>query len=279
MAETCPIGTRERLEALLGGQLPDAERAQLKAHLEHPCETCLELLEAMDEDDLFEAAAGPQAEMSAAEAERMFEAVAPPAKQERAPGLLQRIASWMRAPVLVPLAAAAVLVIAFGLSSMVTDETASSQAAYTGVKSIEVATPLPTPVLAGFVGSVQNGTPRVTRRLIGNEHIASGELVLLRYTLARPAYLYLLAEADGTATLLHASDSPQPAGEHELGAQGQALAVDPSQLGAEVRLVLVASPQRIASSEQAALLDADRRATSCPHCSTASLQVRSEPSR
>jgi len=86
---------------------------------------------------------------------------------------------------------------------------------YTGVKGVEV------PQLLVF--SVDEGG-RVDAELSSPAHLSAGDSVLFRYRLTASDQVTLLAREQGRTVVAWQSSGVQPAGDHELTADGQALA-------------------------------------------------------
>ncbi len=222
---SCQVLTAERLEALLAGQLEEDVMPTLRAHLAEPCEACLERLESAEGERIVRALAGPAARLSPEEADRMFAAAVP-----RRPSLRSLVP-------LVPLALAAGLAMFF-----VNRGPAPSDR----LKGPTVASPVSVE-LSGFRATVENGVPRVGERLEGGARLGAGERALFRYRLDRSAFLYWMVEhTRGREILLSPADDAEAtaAGEHELSAEGQALALDPSLYEAPLRVVLIACAAR-----------------------------------
>jgi len=274
----CPIATRERLLALLTRKLPAAEQKQLRAHLRTPCERCLELMEQLGDGELAEAMAGDRTRLSRREANGLFRSVLPADLQPIT--FLDGLRDLTRVPTLLTTYAAVLaLLIGFGTYYMFAPPDAQSR--YTGVKaaSAPAQSPALQASLIGVVGKVLDGQPDVVRRAMDNELLASDELLLFRYRLSEPAFIYLLADGANGVEVLYSGDAEQAtAGEHELGAADQALALDARPLGEDVRIVLVAATERqpqLAQLESLeAVLDPARRVDSCLSCAVDLLRVR-----
>lgn len=274
----CPIATRERLLALLTRKLPADEHKRLRAHLQTPCERCLELLEQLGEGELAEAMGGAKAKLTRREKAGLFRSVLPEELQPTT--FWDGLRELGRVPTLLTsYAAVTALLIGFGVYYLAAPPDARSR--YTGIK--EATAPAASPALQasliGVVGKVVDGQPDVIRRAMDNEQLATDELLLFRYRLNEPAYIYLLADgADGVEVLYSGDAELATPGEHELGAAEQALALDPRPLGENVRIVLVAASERqpqLAQLESLeALLDPARRVDSCLSCAVDVVRVR-----
>ncbi|MBN2497192.1 MAG: zf-HC2 domain-containing protein [Deltaproteobacteria bacterium] len=269
----CPIQSRERLEALLAGRLPEDERRALQAHLAEPCERCLELFESLDEAELLDLHAPPEAALSAQEADRIFAAACP----APAPGWRERLRALLRWPVLAPAAAA----LAVGIAALIfllqpAPRSPESAPGYTGVKSAgaEIVESLD---LIGLVGRIQDGRPTVVRPARDGEALVDGEVLLLRVRVSQPAWVSLFGETGRSLIPIYAFDRQLEAGEHELAASGSALAIQPGQLGSRARLIGIACPARVPSeavqrAEQ--IVDPRLRAELLPGCAAATLRLR-----
>jgi hypothetical protein len=274
----CPIATRERLLALLTRQLPAAEQKRLRAHLRTPCERCLELMDQLGEAELAETMGGAKARLTRREKAGLFRSVLP--DDLRPTTFFDGLRDLGRVPTLLPTYAAVMaLLIGFGAYYLFAPPDAQSR--YTGVKA--ASEPAPSPALQasliGVVGKVLDGQPDVIRRAMDNELLASDELLLFRYRLNEPAYIYLLADgADGVEVLYSGDRELASPGEHELGAAEQALALDPRPLGEDVRIALVAATERQPQLSQLpsldAVLDPARRVDSCLSCAVDVVRVR-----
>jgi hypothetical protein len=272
----CPIATPERLLALLARKLPAAEHRQLRAHLRTPCQRCLELLEQLDEGELVTALAGDRARLSRRERRGLFRAVLPADLQPT--GFWDGLRDLTQVPTLVPAYAAVLaLVVGFGVYQLAAPPDARQR--YSGIKAADIPAPALQANLIGVVGTIADGQPDVVRRAVDNERLASGELLLFRYRLNAPAYIYLLAEgANGLEILYRGDDELATAGEHELGTQEQALALDVGSLGERARIALVAAAERLPLLAQIesldALIDVERRIDVCLNCAVDVLRVR-----
>jgi hypothetical protein len=257
--------TQDRLDRLLKGALGEADRAALAAHLAQPCEDCLAGLEATSGPSLLAVVTPASAALTAAEADRMFEASLRPAPSTvRAPSpspstwARARAWLWRLAPGLAVAALAVVLL-------------RPPHEDYLGQKGTGEATVALTALLArpGPSGPVLVGP------VPPDGAVPAGALVLFRFRLGAPAHLYLLAVERGETKVLWApdpGDAPWPAGEHELAQAGRVLALDLKALGLQApRLVAVASPARLA--DPTALGDPAR----CPGCGVQALALRAAP--
>src|SRR5262249_47543573 len=105
----------------------------------------------------------------------------------------------------------------------------------------------PAAALIPLVGA-RTPTPHVVRALAAGGRFAPGELLLLRIRLDAPAWVYLLSQKKGEAAELiwpRQAAARHEAGEFEVAESGSALALDPSALGIEGQLLLIASPEPI----------------------------------
>ncbi|NOZ86668.1 MAG: zf-HC2 domain-containing protein [Deltaproteobacteria bacterium] len=273
--EICPIGTRERLFKLLRHELPEEEQRRLSSHLEEPCETCLSLLEEIDEDELLDQGAGPRAALTGKEADSMFNRVTGRDHENNIREMhLSKTFTLRILKTALPLAAAAVLLLAFGLIHDWNGKKGSRHESYIGLKGGKGPEFLAAPVLKGFVGKLEDGRPKLVRRLLPGDILTKGELVLLKYRISAPSFIYLIFEAKGESRIIFSTSTKVPAGEHELAANGRTLAVDPSQLGDTFRLTLVASSVRVQDIGM-------KHGTSgiCPGCAAASILIHSEADR
>jgi hypothetical protein len=279
MVDRCPIGTRERLADLLAGKLPAAERRRLAAHLDDACPTCLDLLEEMDAEALLTAAVGPAAEMSPEETDRVFAAAIAPSLSDRPAdaGPPRRGSAWLRPSRGVPLAAAAALLLASLVGIALWAPDGGRTADYTGIKAAGDQRPRPPVALRAFAGARRDGRPRVGRRLLDGDAVQPDEAILLRYRLAEPAFVYLLAAGPGLDTpLVHAGELRQAAGEHELSAGKRALALAADRFGDRIAITLWACSAPLPA---AAHTDAEAlrlAASAAGPCAAASLHLRVE---
>jgi hypothetical protein len=245
--------TTERIDACLKGSLPEAEKAELRAHLAQGCEACLERLAAIDSTALLVALAGPKSALSPSEADRMFAATGP------APDpLWRRIVHWLFAS---PGGRAS---LAFAMLLLVVGPIVilrPTSAPWTGVKG--TGTHIDRVDLLAF-RRTRDGTVEPFSRAAP---LSVGEALLFRYRIHHPAHLYLID--GGGEVLWQARVDP---GEAEIAANGQALALRGPFSG---ELTLVASPTQLSSAQARALNARDRAAIDrdCAGCAFDSLTV------
>ncbi|MBN2362161.1 MAG: hypothetical protein JXR83_22105 [Deltaproteobacteria bacterium] len=272
----CPIATRERMLALLARKLPAAEQKQLRAHLRTPCERCLELLEQLGEDELATALAGDKARLSRRERKFLFRSTLSDELQPTT--FWDGLRGLAQVPTLLPAYTAVLaLVVGFGIYHLAAPPDARQR--YTGIKAAGEQSPALQVSLIAVVGKVTDGQPDVIRRAANDEQLASDELLLFRYRLNEPAYVYLLAEGSDGLEILYRGDAElATAGEHELGSEEQALALDVRLLGADAHIALVASAERLPLLSQIesldTLIDPERRVDACLSCAVDALRVR-----
>lgn len=251
---SCSILTPERLEALLAGTLAGSDRAAVAEHLGSPCEACVDALASVDGEKILAALSGRKAELSAAEADRMFDAAVPGPKavaaKEPAAGLWERLVEWLGGSAWRPaLGVAALLLVAVPVVLL---SRAPVGGGYDGVKSGpgEPATNLQAN-LVGVVGARFNGRPFVSRRASQREQLKPGEVLLVRFRLTESAAVHLQISGpkaslgvwpDGRADT-EPPPAPLPAGEHALVANAQVLSIQTQEYGSPVRVTLVASPE------------------------------------
>ncbi len=245
----CERLSDDALAALLTGTLPVGARGELAEHLrEATCEVCLARLEAVDGDRLLEALAGPDARLSPAESEAMFDA----AVGARVVPIRRRTWAW---GALVAAAASVVLALSVGLPAV--DDGMQVKAGGTG---IDVA-------LEGVVGRrVDGGDPIIDRRFARQGRLEAGESVLFRYRLSKPAHLTLVIDR-GSGGAVEWTAPPGPL-EAEVAHDGRALSLDAERVpaGASVWLIASTVPLRTATTAPGAR-------PSCTGCTVAGLEI------
>jgi len=243
---SCERMTQERLRQELRGALPESERRLVRAHLAQPCEACLDLLASTDGDALIAALAGPEAELSREESERMFEAAAPRASVDAARPMRASRTAAQKGRV-IPLRRRAWLGIGSAVAVAASIALVVVRSEPRGLKGNGSLSPPELILLAG----VATPTPHVVRALGAADRLDPNELVLLRARLDEPAQLYLFSvDGAGKGELLFAA--AEPAGERELSEHGEAVALDPRALGDLPQLVLAACAQPLAEPTLAA---------------------------
>ncbi|MFB6373126.1 MAG: hypothetical protein ABEN55_08430, partial [Bradymonadaceae bacterium] len=122
--------------------------------------------------------------------------------------------------------------------------------------------------LIPLAGRMKSGRPTVGKRLDEGARLEPGMRVLFRYRLSRRASVVLLGQQQGgEVELLWRSESPRPARESEVRANGRALALDPSRYHGTFRLAMVAGPED--GPPKATAIDTLDEATlrkACPSC-------------
>jgi hypothetical protein len=251
---TCSVLTQERVDQLLGRTLEEPARVELQKHFEQPCEACLDRLASVDGEALLLALAGPQAELTVAEKNRVFARASAHAPVAASPPWLERLRGFFAPPRLLAFAGVAI--------------------------ALAVAVPLLRPTVRPWDGSKGSALPQTVglRGFAGSGDAAlrpiepdgtvhPGEQLFLRFTLPKGGHLYLYSQpAEGPAQLLwkpEANDTPWPAGEHELQQNGVALAVP---LAQSTRLWAVVASTPRAALEQLSRFDEATVRTVCAEC-------------
>ena len=289
---SCSILTTERIEALLAGQLSGPERAAVAEHLRSRCASCLEALGSVEGERILAALCGPSADLSAAEASRVFEAATPRAggtpQREEQPGFLERVIAWLGGATWRPaLGIAVLLLVAAPAILMSQPEGPSSAGGYDGIKAGSRSLSPAKANLIGVVGARFHGKPFVARRVTMREQLRPGEALLLRFRLDSSAAVHLQLSgpkaslgvwADGRA-----DSEPQPvmlpAGEHALVADRQVLPIQTQKYGSPLRVTLITSPTPFPDGFAFASLSADPQALNeaCPECALDVLEVLPPP--
>ena len=242
---TCPILSSETLRALLAGQLDEALATELRKHLQTDCEHCLSLFEEIDEGELLEWAATPAARLKASEADAMFDAANP---KKNAPWL-SRFFHW---PVLVPAASlAAILLIILFIAPWGSKPKPDEM----GIKAAGHVSPIRAQLM-GFIGQIRNGQPLAVQRAQSAKPLLPGQVLMLRYHIDRPAWIYLLAQDGNRVSWLHSEQNKVEAGDHEVQAAGQALAIPAEKLGKGLQIILLACPEQRNDAKDIAAPDA-----------------------
>lgn len=245
---SCEILSAERLERVLSRTAGADELALLRAHLDTDCDACVERLADVDGEALLAAFAG--APINELEAQAMF---ARSTRRDRR--------SW-RAPFAV---AASVMLVALGTMFFRGNELRDKGAG-----------DVPAISLSAFAGKKIDGKPAIDRALSTDDRIKPDEVVLFRYRLEAQAYVYLLIESERGVELAYAAEEASPAGERELAARGQALALDPSGMGRKISIVAMASAQPVPSNSMGSLKSVDEF---CKSCGTARVSLMVERDR
>jgi hypothetical protein len=263
---TCAIANGDRLERLLRNEVQPQERAALLAHLDEPCEECLDVLAAQGADEFLTTLAAGDA-MRPDEADRVFAAATTP---ERRTSVWRRRSTWARLSAAA--AAAAAMLVAVQEGKRVgwparRDEapgaaSAPSTAAATGRNAplaevapaeptiaskkpvLHKAGPAPAPDAELIAFAAEPGPePRLRGRVADGDTVTRGDRLLFRVRLSAPALVYLVGEGNAApSTLLwpRSGDPRRPAGEFELDVGHEAMAVDVGQLGTSVSIALFA---------------------------------------
>ncbi|MGC4118332.1 MAG: hypothetical protein QM765_28015 [Myxococcales bacterium] len=289
---SCSVLTSERLEAMLAGTLAEADRAAVAEHLKSPCEACLDRLGSVDGERILAALAGPKANLSASEADRVFAAALPEAQRVATPrtevpqSFWERVIEWLGGSTWRPaLGVAALLLVALPVVLLGHRPGQESQGGYDGLKGP------PTPILGavkanviGVVGGRFHGKPFMARRAAQREQLRPGEVLLVRFRLTSPAAVHLQIAGPKASLGVwpdgRADSEPQPAlmpaGEHALVANRQVLSIQTMDYGSPVRVTLVASPQPFPAGFSFAS-DARSIAAACPECTIDVLDVLPPP--
>ncbi|MBI5542576.1 MAG: hypothetical protein HY901_01710 [Deltaproteobacteria bacterium] len=132
--------------------------------------------------------------------------------------------------------------------------------------------------LVPIVGRFEGGRAQVLRRLERGEALAADEVLLFRFRLQQPAFVYLLAQADLSPSVQvlwepSAPDAKTAPGEHELTGQGSVLSLDPRLLGGHVRILLLTAPTLMAKERLEQLGDLDNREAILSECSGCNLDL------
>ncbi len=258
---SCVLAVPGRVEALLAGALGPEDTAAIRAHLAEPCEVCLERLELVEGSQIVRALAGVSARLEAAEADLMFDSIQASLEVPPVVAITSRLTPrWKIVAGFVPVALAASLAIFF-----VRGPPASTER-FKG----EVATP--SADLWAYRARVVDGRPIVDEAVQSGDRLSAGEYVLFRYQLQHPAFVYwLLEDAKGRELLIEPAGDGliTAAGEHELGAGDQALALDPRSHAPAFSVLLVACS---APMSTATLLDPEALAVG--RCSVSTLDLR-----
>ncbi|MBI5545909.1 MAG: hypothetical protein HY901_18625 [Deltaproteobacteria bacterium] len=297
----CSIFTAERLELLLAGRsLPEAERAALCEHLAAPCEACLDTLGSIEGERILAALAGPQAELSVSEADRVF-AAALPAPESRpvvgeaaassaSPSLWERFVEWLGGASWRPALGVALLLVNAAPALWLGMHGPPGSSGYDGIKGEPTAGPVIKASLIGVIGGRFHGKPFMSRRAAMNEQMRPGEVLLVRFRLQGGEAAVHLEISGPKARLGVWADGrpdtePQPKmlspGSHALVANGQVLAVRAEEYGSPVKVVFVASPQPFPAELVGSLgrIGEDPAALSsrCPGCVAETLEVLPPP--
>jgi hypothetical protein len=261
----CRFLTEDLLARVASEALDAHAQAALQRHLSQPCAACLERLEALDDDAFLRVLAGPGAEASPEELERLMAQVAPAAAPR--PERRRHAPRWA-----VRALAALGMVAAAGVGLVVMRPGLNQQGGWQE-KSPAGSQGVPGVALRVFA-SAADGLGEL-RRLADEEPVGAHEQLFFRFHLQQPAHVWLLVA--GESQPLWYSGGALPSGDHEVAAGGQALALRGDALGPRRVLLLVASPERLESAmlEGLALQAADpvRLAQTCPGCGFDSLQV------
>jgi len=229
---TCAILTPERIDHLLRGTVPAADRRVLLDHLSSPCESCLDLLSGPAGDAIVARLGGDG--LTAPEADRIFSAAAPAVVPTRA--RRPRIQRWVAS---IALAAAGVAIVVSFLPKWHGIEREDTRLKGTP------AHPAPEARLIMLAGKPL--APESVRLLQRGEKLGPREVLLVRIRISAPAFVYLVGIGESGPGLVLWPDKavrePRPAGEFELARAGDALSIDPRALGRAPQIALIASPR------------------------------------
>ena len=247
--------TQELLQTLLSeGSLPPADRALLDRRIRE-----------LDDETAFALDAVGAEALALALGARSDAAVTPPAKILRgsfgarhtaATTLVLALAASLAAVVLTP--------------SLLSDAEPPNQDE--GIKGRANLGPVR---LLARRGVINNGVPEAGELLHSGAQVAANTSVLFRYRLSAPGWTYLLAQGDGSPRLLHAMGR-QHAGEHEVSAGGQVLALRPAELGDTVTIVLLVAPRPLDGVDWSSLAAVNAASIEpiCGDCSQHGLLLR-----
>ncbi len=258
---SCPVFTEERFARLLDNSIDPASRAALRAHFECPCDECLERL--AQREELLPLLAGPEARLSAAEKDAAFAAAAQSLPAHVVP--LRRRSVSTRA-IGLALAASVAIVVAAVINR---------GPGYTGLKGAGG----PQVELLAF--ALPAGAPAgASRQVADGEQLGAGERLVFRLRSSRKAELLLLAQPRGGAIVELWNGALPDRGELEVAGAGQALALDPSRVGAAFSLAAVACSKAILPSALSAvqLTEVDL-ARALPDCWVDLLHLRAKETR
>ena len=237
---TCPIQSKERLRALLRHEISEPEATELLTHLQTDCERCLELYATLDEDVLLADSADAQIMLSSAEADAMYAAVNP----EPRLGWFEKL---LRSPFLIPLAATSALLL-IALFFVLRSPAPGPRPDRQHVKAVGKHAPLPVKLM-GIIGQSRQGQALAVQRAAAEDPLRPGQVLMLRYRIDRPAWIYLLAGPPGQRELIHSETGMETAGEHEVQAAGQALAIPAEKLGRGLEITVLACPEDLSLSK------------------------------
>ncbi len=258
---TCPIQSSEKLRALLSGHLDEPLATELRKHLQTDCEHCLSLFEEIDEGELLEWSADPATLLNATEADAVF-AVANPKEK---PAWLARFFHW---PVLVPATSlAAILLIILFIAPWGSAPKPDGM----GIKAAGQESPIRAQLM-GFIGQIRNGQPLIVQRAQSLEPLLQGQVLMLRYHMDRPAWIYLLAQEGDQVSLIHSEQNKVEAGNHEVQSAGQALAIPAKKLGRGLRIILLACPEQRSDAKDIAGPEALSQKGAFKNCAQDSLR-------
>ncbi|HEY3447342.1 MAG TPA: hypothetical protein VGK67_13305 [Myxococcales bacterium] len=294
---SCSILTAARLEALLAGKLAQADRAAVAEHLKSPCEACLDALGSVDGERILAALAGEKADLTASEADQMFEAAVPirrgglmlPANKRveaQQPSFWEKVIGWLGGATWRPaLGVAALLLVAVPVLLLGQRTGPAGAGGYDGIKGGPTAPASALKAnLIGVIGGRFNGKPFISRRAAQREQLRPGEVLLVRFRLMSGAAVHLQIAGPKASLGVwpdgRADSEPQPAlmpvGEHALVADKQVLAIQTMDYGSPVRVSLVASPKPFPAGFSFAA-DAKALAAACPDCVLEVLEVLPPP--
>jgi hypothetical protein len=236
----CPVLTQERIDLLLKGALPAAERPILLAHLSEPCDDCLDVLASPSNGRLLARVAGKL--LSPEESERIFAAAVASASGDRK----RRSPHWSRRAwaglVAASALAAGLTVVSLRQSHRREEEQAVANAPTAVKRSVWPATNERAKGGSPVFGTVEAtllaaepGRPESLRVVPPGGEIGLREVVLFRVRLGESGYVTLLALSGNRSPPLPlwpdgASERHGP-GEFEVASAGNALSFDLRKLG------------------------------------------------
>jgi len=288
---SCSILTPVRLEALLAGKLGANDRAALELHFQSPCETCLDRLGSVEGERILAALAGPGADLSAAEADQLFDRAVPapnPAARAGAkPGFIEKLVEWLGGATWRPAIGLAALLLVVVPVALLSPEGHAPRGGYDGIKGGPGPAAPVKANLVGVVGGKFHGKPFIARRAAMREQLRPGEILLVKFRIESSAAIHLQIAGPKASLGVwpdgRADTEPQapmlPAGEHALVADKQILSVQTQEYGSPVRVTLVASPRPFPAGFSFSRIGNDPRvlAAVCPDCTLDVLEVLPPP--
>ncbi|MCB9655620.1 MAG: hypothetical protein H6729_15970 [Deltaproteobacteria bacterium] len=119
--------------------------------------------------------------------------------------------------------------------------------------------------LSAYAARNPGGHPVVDRTLTEGSLVAQDEHIVFRYALSEPAWLYLFSRDRAGVQVLYASAQRLQAGEHEIAAAGQVLALELSNSAGSLEISAVASRSALSDDELTKLKRLNQNDPS-PHC-------------